>query len=218
MLNVLVGPELQVFRIDWKLACSRSDKLRKRFENLGIHDRSASLEINLQNVNVELFETWNAWAHGNKNLEGHDMKSLYQLYFLAADLRSSELQDLVLDNLKERYHRSDTWPNQDRVLHVYRNTVANSPLRHFMVYCVFFRLMVRREDIHTYFGTIVADCEFVRTYIQLVQDRASEESYKDPRVTNDCIFNGCQIGEGEKCSRSVSEQIESTKGPSELFF
>jgi len=173
-----------------KLASYRSGKLRKRLtEPSFARLQESTVEIVLENVKPEVFERWAEWAYGNESLEGYDLRSLYQLYFLAADLRSQELQNLVLDQIKSQYRRADTWPNQERVMHVYRNAAMNSPLRRFMVQIVCYRLMVLKENSQTYFGGQTLNSRFVKDYVDFVQEMQHLNGFTDPRWEDGCRFH-----------------------------
>lgn len=185
LINLIVGPSSAVFRMHLELASHRSGKLQKRLKEPSIvRAQGAAMEIVLENVKPEVFKVWKAWAYGNENFHEYDIKSLYQLYFLSTDLKSPELQDLVLDQLRSRYYETDTWPNQERVMHVYRNTAIGSPLRRFMTRSVYYRLMILRDDVGTYFGGSVSDSRFVRDYVDFVQERQCPNGFTDPRLGN----------------------------------
>lgn len=175
LINLLVGPNGTISSIHRELASNRSEKLRKRLSE-------SNIEIVLENVNPKVFKHWKEWAYGNENLDGCDIELLYQLYFLATDLKSHELQTLVQDQIRAEYHKADKWPNQARVMHVYRNTTIGSPLRRFMVKSVYHRLMVRREDVQTYFGSSGLENRFIRDYVEFVQEVQYPNGSNDPRL------------------------------------
>ncbi|MCJ1250060.1 hypothetical protein MMC30_007286 [Trapelia coarctata] len=189
-INLLVGPSSAVFPMHLKLACYRSGKLRKRLTGPNIvRLQESAMEIVLENVNPEVFERWQIWAYGNENLDGYDLRLLYQLYFLATDLRSQELQNLVMDQIKRQYKKVETWPNQERAMHVYRNTAIGSPLRNFMLQVVYYRLMVLREDSQTYFGGESLNSRFVKDYVEFVQEMQYSNGFTDPRLEDGCRFH-----------------------------
>jgi len=172
---LLVGPSGTAASIHRELASNRSEKLRKRLSK-------SNIEIVLENVSPKVFKHWKEWAYGNENLDGCDIKLLYQLFFLASDLKNRELQNLVLGQIKTEYRKSDKWPNQERVIHVYRNTTIGSPLNRFMVKSVYYRLIVRREDVQTYFGRSDSNDRFIRDYVEFVQEVQYPNGFDDPRL------------------------------------
>ena len=173
-----------------KLASYQSGKLRKRLiERSIVRLQESAMEIVLENVKPEVFECWRVWAYGNENLDGYDLRLLYQLYFLATDLKSQELQNLVLDQIKRQYQKTDTWPNRERVMHVYRNTAMGSPLRRFMVQSVYYRLMALKESSQTYFGGEGLNSRFVKDYVDIGQEIQYPSGFTDPRLENGCLFH-----------------------------
>ena len=125
------------------------------------------------------------------------MESLYQLCFLSQDLLSDELYNLVLDNLRKRYQEMNGWPSQARISHVYRNTGYDSSLRSFVTSCAHYRLMILKEKIHTYFADPTAGNDFVRDYVQHVQDVAEGADGSDPRHREGCHFHNHSEHENE---------------------
>ena len=186
MINVLVGPARVMFLLPLKLACHKSGKLRRSHARSKIQSRSSMC---FETVNVKIFQNWCRWAYGNNDLNSHDLKSLYQLYYLAADLESGDLSNAVLDSIRDHYFREKTWPKQERVVHVYKNTATASPLRKFVVSCVYHRLMILRDEVRTYFGDVAIDVDFVRDYIQYVQDSTSKAGNSDPRKREGCQYH-----------------------------
>ncbi|MCJ1282883.1 hypothetical protein MMC26_002209 [Xylographa opegraphella] len=186
VFTVLVGREQIAFLLPLKLACLKSGKLRRGHENSWLR---AGISISFDTVSVELFKVWFAWMYGNNNLSGHDLKILYPLYYLATDLQSGDLCNTVLDTIRKHHLRENTWPKLERVVHVYKNTTLNSPLRTWVVSCVYYRLMVLKEETDTYFGTSAMDIHFMRDFVRLTQESLGNSKNDDPRLGAGCQYH-----------------------------
>ncbi|MCJ1387966.1 hypothetical protein MMC18_000809 [Xylographa bjoerkii] len=186
MFTVFVGRERIAFLLPLKLACHKSGKFYRSYASSRLQ---AGSSICFDTVNVEVFRQWFAWVYRNHGLDGHDLKSLYKLYYLAADLESGDLINAALDSIRDHYLKENTWPKQERVEHIYKNTATTSQLRSFVVSCVYYRLMVLRDKVHTYFGDVTINIEFVRDYVQYTQDLSLETENTDPRKREGCRFH-----------------------------
>ena len=169
-----------------KLACHKSGKLRRSHEKSYLQ---AGTSIFFDTVSVELFKVWRAWVYGNNSLSGHDLKTLYPLYYLAADLQSGDLCNNVLDNIRKYYLKEDTWSKLERIVHVYKNTTITSPLRTWMISCVYYRLMILKEETELYFGTSTMVTNFVRDFVRLTQESLGNIDKDDPRLGGGCQFH-----------------------------
>ena len=168
-----------------ELACHKSGKFRRSHENSRLQ---AGTSLSFDTVSVELFRVWSEWVYGNNTLSGHDLKTLYPLYYLAADLQSGDLCNAVLDNVRKHHLNEDSWPKLERVVHVYNNTTLSSPLRTWVVSCVYYRLMILKEEMETYFGTSVINADFVRDFVRLTQNSLGKLENYDPRLGGVCRY------------------------------
>ena len=127
--------------------------------------------------------------NGNNTLSDHDVKTLYRLYYLAADLQSEDLCNTVLDNIRNYHLTQETWPKLERVVHVYENTTLTSPLRTWVVSCVHYRIMILKEETDTYFGTSAMNSNFVQDFIRLTQESLGNPENDDPRLGGGCRYH-----------------------------
>ncbi|MCJ1382452.1 hypothetical protein MMC17_005565 [Xylographa soralifera] len=186
VFTVFIGRERAAFLLPLKLACHKSGKFRRRYENSWLQ---AGTSLSYDTISVELFRVWFAWVYGNNSLSGLDMKTLYRLYYLAADLQSGDLCNAVLDNIRKHHLKEGTWPKLERVVHVYENTTLTSPLRTWVVSCVHYRLMILKEEMDTYFGTSAMNTHFVRDFVRLTQESLESPENDDPRIGGGCQYH-----------------------------
>ncbi|MCJ1436437.1 hypothetical protein MMC27_005816 [Xylographa pallens] len=186
VFTVLIGRERTAFLLPLKLACHKSGKFRRSHENSRIQ---AGTSVTFDTVSVELFAVWFEWVYGNNTLSGHDVKTLYRLYYLAADLQSEDMCNAVLDNIRKYHLNEDTWPKLERVVHVYENTTLTSPLRTWVISCVHYRIMTLKEETDTYFGTSTMNTNFVRDFVRLTQESLGNADNDDPRLGGGCRYH-----------------------------
>ena len=189
MVTVMVGPALEPKMLHMKLLCHHSGYFKGKYEQ---HEfASGTNKVTLENVKISVFQCWTACAYGNPfTVALDDIEKAYQLYYLAADLRSPNLQDTAMDAIRKAYKDDRGWPTQQRIRTAYQNTSIGSPVRCFLTECVYFSLVRNKTDVDVYFGGNDFPCEFVRDYVRMSQEMTrSAEDITDPRSKEGCEFH-----------------------------
>ena len=189
MVTVLIGPTLEPKTLHMNVLCHQSEYFKGKYEQPEF--ASGTIKVTLENVKASVFQHWTACAYGNSFIVFmDDIEKAYQLYYLASDLRSPNLQDTAMDAVRKAYRDGRGWPTQQRVTTAYRNTSVGSPVRRFLTECVHFSLVKNIADVDIYFGGNHFPSEFVRDYVRMsLEMTRSAENLVDPRFKEGCEFH-----------------------------
>lgn len=179
-----VGEAREMFLVPLQLLVENS----LRYRHLGGMTRLPP--IVLESLEADLFRAWTEWMRGNLQvLKSFELNSLYNLYFLAAELRSLEFQNSCIDQIRERYEVADKWPTNARISTVYAKTGSGSPLREFLSLCAWYRIMRIGEEVDEIFAGPTVSPDVMLDYIKVVQQKERLGEEGDPRKRAACRFH-----------------------------
>lgn len=189
MVTVMIGSALEPTTLHMNVLCHQSEYFKNKYEQYEF--ASGTNEITLKLVKASVFQHWTACAYGNSfTVTMDDLEKAYQVYYLASDLTSPNIQDTAMDAIRMAYRDARAWPSQQRVTTAYGNTSIDSPVRRFLTECVYFNIVRGKADANIYFGGTDFPCEFVRDYVRMGQETTQPtESLVDPRFKEGCEFH-----------------------------
>ncbi|KAF2722103.1 hypothetical protein K431DRAFT_338352 [Polychaeton citri CBS 116435] len=133
MVDLYVGTENTHWILHEKLLCHRSRFFRDIFYNKKGSKNSVYGLPDEDDEPFRLFVGWLYSAHVPPPQEEKDLSKLFDLYLMAEKWEIKQLINDVLEQVRQWYHDTDSWPGLRRVQYVYSNTEQDSPLRQLLV-------------------------------------------------------------------------------------
>jgi len=183
MVDVYVGPENTQWCLHEKLLCYHSPFFRNIFYKEQKDAKQKS--FGLPDDDDAAFKTFVGWLYSASLPVPREESNLglqFDLYLLAEKLEIPNLIQDILQNVREWYKYSDTYPSLRRIQYIYANTEEGSPMRHMLVHAVA-RQMVLEDGIPKHWEkALKKNGELAVDIIKAIQDwRLEDELVPDAR-------------------------------------
>jgi hypothetical protein len=233
MVDIYVGPDNTQWILHEKLLCYHSPIFRQVFYKEQKDSQQKS--YGLPDEDDLAFKAFVAWLYSSSLPVPREESNLglqFDLYLLAEKLQIPTLIQDILQNVREWYKYSDTYPSLRRIQYIYANTEDGSPMRHMLVHAVA-RQMVLEDGIPKHWEkALKKNGELAVDIIKAVQEwRLEEEIVPDAREEpadaeelvdvdgedEDEVEEGGEVGDvdDETVVDSPMEKENQFKGPEE---
>ena len=152
MVDILVGPERELFRLHKQLLCRICEYFNKALTGNFKEAQENSLALPEENSNA--FALFVNWVYRStvpvKNTSGaEDNVALYNLYIFAEKICLPGLANKAMNAIRELHNRLpvDALWHSDLVVNVYNNTEKGSALRRYCVHKMVFDFSMEFEDL-----------------------------------------------------------------------
>ena len=146
-INVGKGNEHESIAIHHGLLCFYSGYFRDVFNNRSIDESNT---IDLPDEEVGIFKRFQLWLYSHTFDQDCKQKldRMVELWVFADEYRVPLLQNMVLNEIRNRVALKRVLPDTAQINFVYEHTVPNSGLRHFVIDVVY-RLMPSGDVLHS---------------------------------------------------------------------
>lgn len=144
LVDIYVGPDNTHWILHEKLLCARSKFFHRIFQS---NEQSAS--FGLPDEDDESFAAFVSWLYGGgvrPARQEKDLTTLFDLYLMAEKWAVGRLVADTLDEVRQFYARTDSYPGLRRVQYVYANTDDSSAMRRLLVHSIA-RMLALRDSI-----------------------------------------------------------------------